>query len=127
MIFEVRRVFGMASNTQRVTVDLYVHPERYSESGQLTLDMLLPPGSIGIIYTLGSSRSPSYSMLVKVQELRHAEKPWQPVVDVYREGWVADPPIQYEHSVDIDMIELDGLSAGQVISFVYDGNTLSRS
>lgn len=113
----------MASNTQCVTIDLYVHPKRYSESGQVALDTLPPPGSIGIVYTLGSSRSPSYSILVEVQELRHTEKPWQPVVDVYREGCVTDAPLQYEHGVDIYMVELEGLDAEQVISFVYDGNT----
>ena len=113
----------MASNTQRVTVDLYVHPERYCESRQVAIDTLPPPGSIGIVYTLGSSRSPSYSILVQVQELRHTEKPWQPVVDVYREGWVTDAPLQYEHGVDIYMVELEGLGTEKVISFVYDSNT----
>lgn len=113
----------MIGSTKRVTVDLYVHPERYSESSEVVLDTLPPPGAIGIVCTLGSSRSPSYCILVEVQELLHKEKPWQPVVDVYREGWVADAPLQYEHGVDIYMVELDGLSVGQVISFVYDRNT----
>jgi len=124
MVFAARRILGMASNTERVTIDLYVHPERYSESGQVALDTLPRPGSIGIVYTHGSSRSPSYSILVQVQELLHEEKPWLPVGDVYREGWGADAPLQYEHGVYIYMVELDGLSAGQDISFVYDGNTL---
>ena len=114
----------MASNTQRVTVDLYVHPERYNERGQVTLNTLPRPGAIGIVCTLSTSLSPSYCLLVHVQELLHEEKPWRPIVDVYREGWVADAPLQYEHGVNIDMVELDGLSEGQVISFVYDGNTL---
>jgi len=114
----------MASNSPRVTIDLYVHPERYCESGQVALDTLPQPGDIGIICTLGTSLEPSYCILVKVRELLHEEKPWLPVVDVYREGWGTDTPLQYEHGVNIDMVELGGLSEGQDISFVYDGNTL---
>jgi hypothetical protein len=87
----------------------------------VALDTLPPPGAIGIVYTLGSSRSPSYCILVEVRELLHTEKAWQPVGDMYRDGWGAEPPLQYEHGVDIDMVELDGLCTGQVISFVYDG------